>query len=444
MRKSKKTIACVLSITVAISLLLTACGQAKPTNTKQKQAVSETIPAEGTAADVPKRIIGMISSIPEGRTPYLDYDTENGSFVVKGAEAKPVTSSDTEWGTDGEDSWYVANSNITISKKRIICHGNVHLILADGFKLSVEGGIEVIKGNSFTVYGQEKGSGMLVCEKPGENTPAIGGYRCDLVPNPAVPGDITINGGYIVAQGGTSASGIGGAYNYRLDLKLDCTITINGGKIIAKAGRGSAAAIGGGPRSSSGTIVINGGDITAIGTSDSSGSGGPGIGGGNQGSVDSITINGGKILACGGGQSAGIGGERCSIGSIVINGGEITALGGEIGGAGIGAGAYSSFNEKSVIEINGGKVTAYGFCKSAGIGGALNVSGTAKVIINGGEIEAYGERGIGMNCTITLSPGDGQAINVKLLFEENPEGTTYTEATTFSSSSREVHLKTIK
>ena len=127
----------------------------------------------------------------------------------------------------------------------------------------------------------------------------------------------------------------------------DSSLTVEGGgSLVADArgyGDGRAAGIGGGYHGdNTGTITINGGSVTAYGSTE-----GAGIGGSSYGSGGTITINGGSINATGGNDGAGIGGGfSCSVGTIAINGGQVTATGGQ-NGAGIGRG-WSG---------NGGRVT---------------------------------------------------------------------------------------
>ncbi len=122
-----------------------------------------------------------------------------------------------------------------------------------------------------------------------------------------------------------------------------------------------------------GTIIINGGTITAIGGNDSGNVGaGAGIGGGGGGKDD-----------------------RDAEGTIQITNGEITATGGEsCGGAGIGSGGgkgnYFHPRENSIsIEISGGTITATGGDCGAGIGGGSNHD-SGKISISSGDITAKG------------------------------------------------------
>ena len=164
--------------------------------------------------------------------------------------------------------------------------------------------------------------------------------------------------------------------------------------------------------------------ISGDGSLKATGGGGAGIGASRMknGSLGTIEINGGNIEAYGGGMAAGIGGSVDSgnniegdvvvggKGTIVINNGTVYAQGGHgrykrdirtvYGGAGIGGGPYGCVDR---IEINGGKVTAYGGYVTdagrrpgAGIGtgggGAKPIDkGKYKygdIVINGGTVSA--------------------------------------------------------
>lgn len=201
--------------------------------------------------------------------------------------------------------------------------------------------------------------------------------------NNGVGSGICIHNGNVTAEGSALAAGIGGGYNCKGD-----HITINGGEVSATGG---AAGIGGGKgdNGSGEFIVINGGNITAE-SSDKS-SGGAGIGGGN-GPGKNITITGGNITATGSTGSAGIGGSyNAAAGDIVISGGNITAAGGntgdELGGAGIGGGAYNpsvsgAEGESGRIEITGGMITAIGGRHAAAIGGGCDMKAESISIKN--------------------------------------------------------------
>lgn len=339
------------------------------------------LPTAGWAADAPVE--------------YIDFD-ENGVQITEPRSCDQyslVTENNTEWNASDENNgWYVVSGEVTIGKKeapqRVTVSGDVHLILANDAKLTVNGGISVNAGNSLTVYAQpaenDKTTGSLTVENVEEGNAGIGG---DVQQS----GDtITINGGEITATGGTGGAGIGGGYN-----GSGGTITINGGSVTATGDVGGAG-IGGGSSGSGGTITISGGDaITATGDG-----GGAGIGSGSQGSGGKITINGGdKIIATGNGGGAGIGGgSQQSGGTITIHGGEIVATG-YSGSAGIGSGFAASIGSATVINIDGGIVTAT--CSDdaletlggAGIGGGGAANSSVAITISGGTVTATGGKG---------------------------------------------------
>lgn len=189
--------------------------------------------------------------------------------------------------------------------------------------------------------------------------------------------------------------------------------------------------------------------ISGDGSLKATGGGGAGIGASRMknGSLGTIEINGGNIEAYGGGMAAGIGGSVDSgnniegdvvvggKGTIVINNGTVYAKGGHgrykrdirtvYGGAGIGGGAYGCVDR---IEINGGKVTAYGGYVTdagrrpgAGIGtgggGAKPIDkGKYKygdIVINGGTVSAIAYNNEVYAIGIGVKPG--QALQEGIL-----------------------------
>ena len=282
---------------------------------------------------------------------YIDADGNSQTC----ASATEVNANSTTWNT----GWYVVNSNVTIND-RVTVSGAVHLILVDGYTLNVKARINVRDSNSLTIYGQVRGTGKLSASG-GWGEAGIGGSQ--NVPG----GNITINGGTITATGGGKSAGIGGGTKGG-----GGNITINGGTITANSGE-YAAGIGGGSDGSAGNIIINGGRITATG-----GNYGPGIGG----KGGNITINGGTIKATGKPGGAGIGSafmDEC--GTIIINGGHITAKGGNDSAyrcAGIGGGFQATGGP---ITINGGVVNASG--GHSGIGDGEGGGGASITINGG-------------------------------------------------------------
>lgn len=378
------------------------------------------LPTAGWAADAPVE--------------YIDFD-ENGVQITEPRSCDQyslVTENNTAWNDSGEnDGWYVVNGTVEIGSagddsaedgssdvdvQRVTVSGDVHLILTNNAKLTVNGGISVNAGNSLTIYAQpaekDKTMGSLTVENVEVDNAGIGGD------DEKDGGTITINGGEITATGGTSGSGIGGGSKIN---GSGGTITINGGEITANGGD-NGAGIGGGSASSGGIITINGGTIATTGGNLGAGIGslgaggtieinggditatggnlGAGIGGGDNDSGGEITINGGdKIIATGNGGGAGIGGDvQQSGGTITIHGGEIVATG-YSGSAGIGSGFAASIGSATVINIDGGIVTAT--CSDdaletlggAGIGGGGAANSSVAITISGGTVTATGGKG---------------------------------------------------
>ncbi len=201
-------------------------------------------------------------------------------------------------------------------------------------------------------------------------------------------GNIVIEGGDITATGGTNSSGIGGYGDYSCG-----NITISGGKVNA-----TTSGLGAGIGAKSGTvgdILISGGDVTA------SSAKGAGIGASYKGTCGNITISGGTVNATGGssatGGAPGIGsgynndGSEPSptCGNILITAGIVTAVGGEYA-AGIGTG---NMGNCGTIVIQGGTINATGGEGGAGIGTApgyqsRNHSRCKSITISGGAITA--------------------------------------------------------
>ena len=214
----------------------------------------------------------------------------------------------------------------------------------------------------------------------------------------------------------TFKSGGGGA---GLGVPSGAKVVITGTDESSLTASGDGAGIGGGDGQSGGTVVISGGTVNAFGGAGSAGiGGGCNVGNNNGGSGGSVTITGGTVTATGGVYDnymggAGIGGgcfnssrdflHAGNGGSVTVSGGTVYATG-KNGGAGIGGGGTSRFNNyggngASVI-ITGGTVYASsevsGAATGAGIGGGGGTFGGAggSLTISGGTVYASAEQGI--------------------------------------------------
>jgi hypothetical protein len=258
-----------------------------------------------------------------------------------------VAANTTNW---TNDTWYVVNSDITI-EKRITVSGTVNLILCDGAKLTASEGITVANDNSLTIYGQTAGSGELIA-------------RSDYV-YAAIGGDGTYDNDH----------------DYNLLSNQAGTIVINGGKVTATDTDNGAGIGNYSSAESAGTLIVNGGTVTATGREK-----GAGIGGGENSAGMAVTINGGTVTANGGNYGAGIGGGKGGIGgSVTIYGGTVTATGGLYAGAGIGGGSYGVTG--CTVAIHGGQVTAHSQSQSWCAG--IDCRKTS-LTVTGGTVKATG------------------------------------------------------
>ena len=237
----------------------------------------------------------------------------------------------------------------------------------------ISGGTITISDNdSYTIFGMSSGAEVVV---------VTGGQPVITIDNLTIPADsapaIDIQGGDVtlIIEGINTLGGGVGAGNVGLAgirVAQGATLTISGnstGSVTVNGGNGTNAAAGAGIGSNGeepafGTIIINGGDITATGgrpmpSSNVENTAGAGIGTGGTTDEDLvyegiIEINGGIIYATGGYGNA-----------YVIN---------SLGGAGIGSGS-NGHGAGSFIEtaITGGTVTARGGLDAAGIGGGSNI-----------------------------------------------------------------------
>jgi len=267
---------------------------------------------------------GTLQIIPNSTT-LLDYTTQ------------------TSLGTTNTTTWIRVNGTRTASG-RITINGDVRIILEDGCLLNANnGGINVSGNNSLTIYAQSNGTNK---------------------------GKLTANGSN-GNSGGNSLSGGGGKGG-------NAGIGGNGGSAVhdSKGGNGINA----------GTIIINGGEITARGGA--GGNGGSGWAGGGGGAGAGIGGGGGA----GGASTAGLGSNGKAGGSggssgnyIAINGGTVIAYWGSAGSGG---------------SRNGGNGGGGGGGRGAGIGGGGGAGG-------GGGYAAGGTGSAGSGGTSGSNIGNG-------------------------------------
>ncbi len=354
---------------------------------------------------------------------YIDHewDDVNKKLVstVKYATSKVIVDDPGWFRPDSHyDIWYLENytyvivGNVTVNGTLRMYEEGCHpkIILSDGAKLTVTGGISINSdsnnGCSLSIYGQLNNTGQLYVHTSSEySLPGIGSGYNSLA-------TLNIHGGTIDAKGSHNGPGIGASASANNMTTFFRTINIYGGNIIAE-GDGGGAGIGTGGTGDSkgspddyGNINIYGGTITAKG---GTGAGGAGIGGGEYNDKGTLHIYGGQITATGGHEAAGIGcGQfnNSNPGTIIIEGGKVTAYGDNYA-AGIGGGDDVIGAD---VTITGGEIYAYGGTDAAGIGGGEGGDG-GTVRISGGYVYAQGksngagigggEDGAGASVTIT-------------------------------------------
>ena len=343
----------------------------------------------------------------------------NTSGAVKSVTSYSKITSSTTKLTGG---WYVVSGKVTIDD-RIRVTDDTYLILEDGAKLVVKGGINVASGVKFNVYSQEDSAASLYAGTTnGSNTTAAAGY-CGIGGRGA---KVNIVGGNVYASGGSGASGMYGeeihlywsnpsdsiyssGYNGKVtiyDTFADITkgnayksVVVNSGSVAGSTLVPAYTIDENTTELEDGTYAIFDsvnvkkrmnvtGDVNIVLAKNSSLKAQKGI---TVSTGNALTIDGqGQLLAgtstasnfLADSNSAGIGSDsRNDAGSITVNGGTVYANGGSYA-AGIGGG-------NSYVSINGGKVYANGGTYGAGIGSGYSDNG-ADIRINGGNVQAKG------------------------------------------------------
>ena len=262
---------------------------------------------EGTyifSAELENEIEGLNLSIDDVTVDLGNENTETElkdvSYIFVDGETKTrdaiaVTKNDNTW----SDNTYAVRGNIIINNV-VMVNGEVNLILMDGSSLTVNGGINVPEGSSFTVLGQEKGTSRLVSRGDDISNDGGGGYAgiggCGEEESTVNFGYITLaSTGTIEAYGGDRSAGIGGGgYMNSNDTEYNGTIKIVRGTVYAKGGIWASGIGAGADGKNESTINISGGDITASCGNDNNAAS---IGGGLTTDCGNIKISGGHIIA---------------------------------------------------------------------------------------------------------------------------------------------------
>ncbi|MBQ9170405.1 MAG: hypothetical protein IJ148_06235 [Bacteroidaceae bacterium] len=266
------------------------------------------------------------------------------------------------------DGYYVVSGNANY-KVLNVYGSDVHLILPDNTTLNCNH-IKLEDGHSLSIYSQsdDDKQGKLMADnrlKPK--------YDEGVFP-------------YAAAIGAASNLYMGNLFIHGGNIEARCC------ESYTRQAKEQGAGIGGGKYRGIGknnSLVVYGGNVTAIGSYYGAGIGG---GGGDDYTKETgdqggpVIIYGGSVNAKGSYYGAGIGGGKDGNGGVVkIYGGQVRATGGNgnanygYSGAGIGGGD-SGFGGQ--VYIYGGETYAYGGNDAAGIGGEF--------VYNGGSFEMHG------------------------------------------------------
>lgn len=225
-------------------------------------------------------------------------------------------------------------------------------------------------------------------------------------------------------------------------LGSDATLTIDGtsSDSLQVTGVGSGPGIGANFRETAGSLIINGGTITAQSTTSAiaGGSEGCAIGGGYQGSMKSIVINGGTITAKAA-KCAAIGANYTEINGGVISGTNNPSV---------------SFFTNPVIGVNngttvitGGTITADGSGNNLG-GSTIRITGGSVTAVQGtfqtqptnGAVPVYASVFNTGSATTAVQPGDldAQRTGLTTALVPDPYGNVYGVAGVVSDASADV------
>lgn len=327
--------------------------------------------------------------------------------------------------------WYVVKGNF--SRFQVTFDGDVHLILADGCKMTAKGiVIEADNKAKLHIYSQSDGDNQGKLEVSNDYFDLNAGMGARESHN---MGSLYIHGGDIRVIQDKGYAAIGGGDAGQIDPKSE--MIVYGGKLYAKSGTYGAAIGGGFRKNQGGPITVYGGTVEAVAGRD-----GAGIGGGRFGDGGTVNVYGGKVTARGANAiyygstavaGAGIGGGMAANGGeVYVHGGEVYAYGG-YGASGIG-GSYTS--KGGTLEVAGGVVFASSNENdkwvAPAIGGGMYGDGV-KVIVSGGVLMAVTKQNSSLRpAPIGAGSYDGGhlyysnteirlADNVKVSYSEHPD-----------------------
>ncbi len=218
-------------------------------------------------------------------------------------------------------------------------------------------------------------------------------------------GALTLEAHARVALNLVGANRLEGTAGPGVRIAESATLRIDGtGSLDAKGGYKNGG-IGNGAEYNSGTVIVDGGTVTAVGGEQAAGIGCGCRDGRGAGTCGPVVVNGGTVTARGGGWAAGIGGGTAynsdggRLVSFTMNGGTATVTGQNA--AGLGGGAGGAGYDKGKNTWDGGTVGAITLN-----GGVLKVSTSVNDSAPGLLVPAIGGGGV-RNPKVTVSAGGG-------------------------------------
>ena len=289
---------------------------------------SFTMPTDGSNANVSATFKEKpyLGDGTNAHISYYSYDAQGNRVTSNtGDDGHPrvyiLDGTEEELGEGNENpTWYVCNTTDLSYTSTLILNGDVHLILADNAKMTMD----VVNGpaifgysGDFYIYGQSDGEniGKLIATS-------------DATGFDFTQGKLYVNGGQVEAIGSSNGILCNGA-------------TINGGQLKATGFTGICSRS---VNSNSANITITGGQVTAIGN--------------NNGIIanNNVTISGGQVTATGSGTNGY--GILSLQGSVTISGGQVEASSTK---------GYGIISLQGGVTISGGQVTATGSDTNYGI-----------------------------------------------------------------------------
>lgn len=381
----------------------------------------------------------------------LGYINVSGEYKTR-SNYSEITSSTSRL----EGGWFAVNGNVTINS-RVLVTDDTYIVLTDGSKLIVKGGIEVAPGVKFNVYTQQNSTGSLYAGTSNGSNMTADSNKCGIGGKGA---KINLVGGNIYAVGGYNAVGIQGSdihlywtnptdsiyassyngtvscYSYFINKDKGSVCTKN---TVISQGMVNGYTLAAAVPITKNTLYLNDGayvvadDVTVNDRITINGTVNLYLGSGKSlRAYEGITVPTGSTLRISGkgklfagtsngsnttadDNNAGIGSENGNrVGTIIIKEGTVYAAGGR-NAAGIGGSTAS-------IEIDGGNVNATGGRYGAGIGSGFNDNG-ATIKILGGKVKAIG----GSNAAGIGSGNSSGNSDIQL-------STTYSDDTIYASS----------